>query len=469
MSIRFDTSTDRITWTGTAPTPSSGITILFWAYVSTDLNANSTYMRLHTSSGGTTVVTLATNTDGTTPSCFTVGGTVVGPTNPGAATWARVAYTITGTTAKVYTALTDTGATNSTTGTAGSSASTAPLSGYTVGGRSSSDASERFDGRIAYLRVWSTVLTQSEIETEWMSATPVRTSLLFADYPLETASDLTDHSGNGRHLSAGTSPVTSEADPPLPAPITGTLAATLPSLTTSMAGQIPIDATVAATLPALDATFVGHIPIDAVVQADLPALESSLTGGVTVGGTLAADLPPLEATVAGGVLVGGTLDATLPGLDASATGTLTADGTLAAELPAIETDMDGVLGTGPGTLIAALPPLGAAFAGGVQVAGALDATLPALGAFLAGPDEGLLAADLPALTLVLDGDVSVPITGELAADLPALTAALGGDVSVPILGQLAVTLPALAWTAPQEFTWPPDVQKSEAVEFVAVS
>lgn len=54
----------------------------------------------------------------------------------------------------------------------------------------------------AYWRVWEAALSESELAAEMASPIPVRAADLWADWELATAGDLSDHSGNGRHMSS---------------------------------------------------------------------------------------------------------------------------------------------------------------------------------------------------------------------------------------------------------------------------
>lgn len=363
MAVRFDAASDRLSWAGTAPTPSSGLTVAYWAYIVVDRNDFSTMIRLHAGSGGTTCTNLATDSGGQLVCNFTAGGSSAGPQNLPVGSWARVAVTVTGTTSTIYVALDAAGATQSQAGTVGANGAVSPDSGYTVGGRAPADASEWYNGRLAHLRLWSAVLTQTEIETEWASATPVRTANLFADYPLADATDLTDHSGAGRHLSAGSTAVTTEDGPPITSTVTGTLAATLPTLAASGAGE---------------ATTAGQLTVT------LPTVAASGAGTLTAGGQLGGELPALTSTTTGGLILDGQLVATLPAIQTVAAGAAETAGQLVAALPALDTEL----------------------AGTSTVAG--DA-----------------AAILPALTAALSGSVATPITGTVAVTLPALTMASG--------------------------------------------
>ena len=218
MAVRFDASTDRITFSGAGvPDPASGFTVLGWVYLVNDRNDFSTVVRLSAGSGASTSASLATLGDGTTLCYLTGGGIPVSNHGLSAGAWSRAAMSATGSTGTIYGA-TATGPTDAVSGTVGGAASPDML---TVGGRSAGDGSEWSDIRAAYLRVYSAQLTQAEIETEWGSIVPVRTSGLWADYPLEDAADLTDHSGNGRHLVAGGTAVTTEPGPPIGQGIAG--------------------------------------------------------------------------------------------------------------------------------------------------------------------------------------------------------------------------------------------------------
>lgn len=218
MAVRFDQTSDRITYAGALPNPADGFTLTCWAMPIVDTNNNATLARLHVAAGDSTSVTFATDTDGLAgPGFFTVGGSVINPTGMALAQWRKLGVTQLGTTGQVYEA-TELGATVLASGTVGGAANPTAI---TLGGRSAADANEPYDGRLAYVRLFSGRLTQGAIEAEWASTVPVSTGSIFADWPLPTASDLTDHSGNGRHLSAGTTPVTTEAGPTIGATVTG--------------------------------------------------------------------------------------------------------------------------------------------------------------------------------------------------------------------------------------------------------
>lgn len=208
MAIRFDAATDRVSYSGAVPDPSTGITITAWAYLSVDRDTYSTVARLWAAGDSTTGI-LGTGSDGEIVVYITGGGTVVGAHSLVVPQWFRLGVTCLGVSALLYSA-TESGPTGTGSGTVGGAAS--PI-GLTLGGRSPGDGAEWFNGRLAYVRLWSSVFSQPQIEAEWASTTPVVTAGLWADWPLAVAADLTDHSGNGRHLVAGATPVTTEDGP----------------------------------------------------------------------------------------------------------------------------------------------------------------------------------------------------------------------------------------------------------------
>jgi hypothetical protein len=292
VSVRFDAATDKLTYAGSnPPDPASGFTVACWAWVSVDTNANATIVRLHAAGGASTAANGATSTDGLGgPNYFTAGGTVTATTGMAVAAWRTVAWTCTGTTGKVYVAIPG-NATEVVSGTVGGAATP---TGITVGGRSATDDTEEFNGRLAYVRVWSSVLTQGQIEAEWASTTPVVTSGLWASWPLLTHTDLTDHSGNGRDLVAGGTATTTEADPPLGSVVTGTVAAPLGALTATATGVRAVSGSVAAPLGRPAAAAVGVRTVLGSVAAPL-AVTALATGVRATTGTATAALGGLTA------------------------------------------------------------------------------------------------------------------------------------------------------------------------------
>lgn len=218
MSVRFDAASDRLSYSLSAPpTPNSGFTVTMWAYVSVSRGDYSTLVRLWTASDSNVPLTFDTDSNGLNgPHYFTTAGIVNGSLNMAVGSWRKLAVSRgAGGTGHNYAAL----STGSTTVTSGAIGSIADPIGITLAGRTPAESNEWFNGRLTYVRVWSRELSQAEIEAEWASTTPVSTTGLWADWPLETAADLTDHSGGGHTLvadaSEGATAVTTE-DGPLP-------------------------------------------------------------------------------------------------------------------------------------------------------------------------------------------------------------------------------------------------------------
>lgn len=210
MAVRFDAATDRISYT--ASSPPATFTITAWAYLSVDTNTNAIIARLWDAAAGNVAI-WRTAVDGTGgPTYFSSAGTISNTTGFVVGEWRKVAITRTGASAQTLVA-TPTGSTEVDSG----AASTAIPAGITLAARHPDDGAQPWNGRLAHMRIWSAVLSQAEIEAEWASPTPVRTSGLWAAWPLAVHTDLTDTSGNGRHLVAGSTSTTTEAGPPLPA------------------------------------------------------------------------------------------------------------------------------------------------------------------------------------------------------------------------------------------------------------
>lgn len=215
-AARFDAANDRISYTGpaTPPDTTTGMAFTCWAYLSVDLNDFSTIIRMHAASGGTTRMTLATGSSGETPCIFTPGNTsgVISPMPLVVGTWRAVGVSCTGTSGSIYVASADLSTVQTSSGTvSGGSA----VTGFTLAGRAPADSSEWLNGRLKYPRLWSATMTQSEMLAEWGSTTPVRSTSLWGAWVLSGPGDLSDVSGNGRDLTAGSTPVTAEGGPPI--------------------------------------------------------------------------------------------------------------------------------------------------------------------------------------------------------------------------------------------------------------
>lgn len=218
MAARADQNTDRVTFTGACPNPSAGFTLLGWIHPDVDLNAFSAIARA--SSGGATSFNFATQPDGTTLAYLTGGGTVIAPYQITPGQWTRFAIQQAGTTATIWFG-DAVGPLSSIAGTVGGAANPDQI---TLFGRSAADGSEWFNGSQALVRYYSSVLTGGQIASELASLVPIITAGLFANWALSTGTDLADSSGNGRHLVAGSTSLSTAEGPPILHPVTSTLA-----------------------------------------------------------------------------------------------------------------------------------------------------------------------------------------------------------------------------------------------------
>lgn len=396
MSVRFDAATDRISYTATNPPSTTAFTITAWAMVVTDTDSNATIARLHASTGGSTIATWATGSDGLSgPNYFTTSGSISNATNFAAGSWRKVAICATGTSGKSYVATVG-GGTEVDSGTI----ATGQPTGITLGGRAVGDGTEWFNGRLAYVRVWSVELTQSEIEAEWASATPVKTANLWADWPLTVHTDLTDHSGNGRNLTAGSTAVTTEADPPVSSGTTGVLAASIPMQTATVAATVADAGELAGAVPLQTAQLAATVTDQAELAGTIPLQTVSVDASVQQTGALAASVPMMQATLAADVRTGAGLAGSIPMQQASITTDVRADAALAATIP-----MQGVQ-----------------VAADVTTAGVLAGEIPLPTVQIAagsGPNLGLLAGAIPLQTVAIAVAVTDPAV--LAGVIPMQT------------------------------------------------
>lgn len=327
MAVRFDAASERISRTGAMP---ANFTITAWVYLSVDRNDYSCWCRVWTEAVAT-VGTWSTDSDGTSgPNWYTASGSISQTTGFVAGEWRRLAITRTSTGSAVAYAATPDGPVEVDAGTV----STATPAGITLGGRDPFDTAEWWNGRVAHVRVWDGILSQAQIEAEWASPTPVITSGLWADWPLETADDLTDHSGNGRHLSAGSTTASTEDGPPLAVTVTGELDTALPLPQVAISADVVDPAAVAVELPLPEVTIAATVAMTGELTATLPLPAVEAAAAVVDPGTLQVTLPlPEVAITAGAPSLTGSLQATLPLPELAITADATVPGTLDVVLP----------------------------------------------------------------------------------------------------------------------------------------
>lgn len=196
------------------------------------------------------------------------------------------------------------------------------------------------------------------------------------------------------------------------ASISGTLAATLPSVTGSSSGQSVNPGSLAATPAALTATIVGAQVNPGTLATATPTLSgSSISGGSLNSGTLDTRLPLSTAAIAGTATNPGTLTGALPKLLAQISDQTVNTGVLNGVLPGPTAAITGQ-SINPATLDVGLPILTGAASGTSTNLGTMTAVLPRL-------DGQLVGSQLNAATLIVILPLLRALIGEtkLHADL----------------------------------------------------
>lgn len=204
---------------------------------------------------------------------------------------------------------------------------------------------------------------------------------------------------------------------------TGSIAATLPTLTSTMRGG----GTAVGSLQPLTSLMRGG---GTLLGATLPGLEGRLVGGSRALHTLDVDLPSIQ----GGMRAGGNLRGTMPSMQAAMAGTTTILMTVDVDLPRIEVSMSGTTG-GTGVLRATLPVM----QGAMRAGGILDGDLPGLSGQMVGVTGGVgrINAALPMLTAEMNATLGV--FGIIRAALPMLVPGPYGRI-VSMLPMMQATL-----------------------------
>lgn len=206
MSVRFDATTDY--YLSSASPPGATYTVCLWAKIVVDRNDFQAFWSCDTGSA-TNATTLATASDGTTLAPYSQPGNTTLTTgfNMTVGAWYRLALVRNSTAVTAYWA-DATGSTSSASATMTSFTATEIQLGGDIYA-----TTDWLNGSIANVKQYSAVLTQAEIEAEWVSWTPVRTSGLVRHHRFDTAASTADDSGNGNTLTANGTP-TFDSDNP---------------------------------------------------------------------------------------------------------------------------------------------------------------------------------------------------------------------------------------------------------------
>jgi len=470
VAVRFDAAADRLTHSGSYPQTSAGFTLTAWARIDVDRNDFQTFMRLN---DGGTLATCATENDGTTgPQYFTPSGSAVytAPDNMQTAlgTWVPIAISRNSSgTAKSYRKKDGTGTTEVKSGTI--SGVTGTPTEIAFGGRSAGDSSEWLNGALAFVRIWSTELTQAEIESEWASVTPVKTSGLHSVWRFIDKTDLTDSFGS-KTLTVNSGFVNSEygprigrtgvnlaKNPSASVNATGWTGTAFPTRVTGLVGHPRTTGLISNTSGSsyfrLDVAAAAPVTPGQVYTVSVWG-ESDDVGDLATcylvwydsGGAdltyfnygnfqlQAANTPTLKVmgnavAPAGAVSVGVIIDCQIGAILSSAKVEPGADPTDYGD-----GDSSGWVWDGTAGLSSSQESVG-----GGSTTGVIAGSLPGLTGSMAASNRGALANSLPSLTGALAGNLGTP--GALVGALPALSGQLAGNLGTP--GVLGGSLPPL--------------------------
>jgi hypothetical protein len=209
MSVRFSATGQSFASTSNLP-GASGYTATFWLYLTTNRVAVSGFFGIDGASG---THTLSTKSDGTGFQCICGGATSSFGLAGGYGSWIRVALAF----SSVTTAVTGTLyyatpiAATLTASSIGTGSGIGTPSAWRLG--CGAVTTDWMNGRLAGVKIWTALLTASEIDAELKTYRPQRTANLVKWYPF-LATETTDYSGNAATLTGGVGTAT-ESNPPL--------------------------------------------------------------------------------------------------------------------------------------------------------------------------------------------------------------------------------------------------------------
>lgn len=206
MAVRFDADTDRLTSTTGLPDIAT-ITVTCWVYIEADRNALSTIWAFDSATDDGFYLTL--DADGTTPKVFD-GGENVGGAGLTVGQWYKLAGVVDGNGAATHMRLYAAAEGSALVKTQTDRSVGAVPNAFWIGAHPGFPT-RWLNGRVAALKVWSVALTDAEIDAEFTQAAPVKTAGLNRYHPL--VSDLNDASGNGYHLTAGSTAISYVSGP----------------------------------------------------------------------------------------------------------------------------------------------------------------------------------------------------------------------------------------------------------------
>ncbi len=312
-AAQFNATGERLT-RSTGPSPNAAYTVAFWVRIDTNRSADyqTLFTFLMTNNEWESIMLDASNRLAIEAGVGGSGNRVNAASAFGTGTWRYVALVRSSTTSlKAYVNGTET-----LSLTTNVSTRTGSVFEFAFG---SDEYDEDSRSSIAYARAWTAALNTTELAAESASASAVKTSDLWGDWPMQADGD--DDTANARHLTASGT-VSYVTDGPV-LPINGALTKTLAALTSSASGTVEIAGAVSKTLAAL--TCTATIALDAgtgegALSATLAALTSAATSTAAIAGQAAATLAALAVSATGASEHTGALTATLGALTVAARG-----------------------------------------------------------------------------------------------------------------------------------------------------
>lgn len=422
MAARSDAATDRISL---ASAPSmAALTVCGWFKInSASAGSFNTIWRFSLTSGdGTTWILAFRGTNGRTPTLYSPSNTTgIAGAEVALGTYVFLCATLNGTAAQLFYGSEPGGSLTKVTGTVAAGTTDR----LTVFGRSPSDASDALLGDAAYMRIWQRVLSDAEVAAESQATSPASSTSIWGNWAFASAA-LTD-SVASRNFTAGSTALSSVADPALSSANNGSGAAVAPAATSAGTAGVRVTGSGGATAPPATAAGTGGTRVTATGTAAASPGIGAGSGAVVVAGTGAATAAPGTSTGAAGALVSAAGGATAAASASTGTG--------------------GVLVAGNGA--AAAPP----------------ATSVGSGGSLA-PVEGTGGAIAPAAIAAGTGSVISVIGGDGTAVAPAPSAAGAGQAIVMVTGTAVAPAAHATGSSPLPSSLLLQVGESHAVEWL---
>lgn len=194
MSITIDSSTDRCKFDLTAPNgaPTGDYTCMAWFLATSFAGVDTTVFMFGSQTTGSTAIFVQPSSAGKLQ-VFALNAALTGSTTLLVNNWYHAALVgNTGTSQATTLYL------NGNSEVSGTGGTTTYNAGRVEFGNTF--AAEWLRGQVGVGRMWNAKLTQAEIQVEMGAAAAVRTANLWGDWPMKSAADTTDISGNARHL-----------------------------------------------------------------------------------------------------------------------------------------------------------------------------------------------------------------------------------------------------------------------------